>query len=318
MSMRPLLAVLLLLFLGAAHAQYPNRPLKLIVPFPPAGATDIVGRIVAQKLSERLGQPVVVENRPGAGGSLGSDLAAKSPADGYTILMATSSTHSIGPVLQKLPYDPIKDFAPITHVANIPNVLVVSPKLDVKSLQDLVALARSQPGKLNYASAGVGSITQLNVEKLKLIAKLDIVHVPYKGTQLSIPDLANGSVAMLFDSLASALPNIRSGNARPIALNAPKRSALLPEVPTLAEAGMPEFDLYTWFGMFAPAGTPPDVVARLQRDVVAGLRSPDVLERFAAVGAEPVGSTAAEFVERIKGDAASWAEVIRTANVKAQ
>jgi tripartite-type tricarboxylate transporter receptor subunit TctC len=318
MSMRPLLAVLLLLFLSAAHAQYPNRPLKLIVPFPPAGATDIVGRIVAQKLSERLGQPVVVENRPGAGGSLGSDLAAKSPADGYTILMATSSTHSIGPVLQKLPYDPIKDFAPITHVANVPNVLVVSPKLDVKSLKELIALARSQPGKLNYASAGVGSITQLNVEKLKLIAKLDIVHVPYKGTQLSIPDLASGNVAMLFDSLASALPNIRSGNARPIALNAPKRSALLPEVPTLAEAGMPEFDLYTWFGMFAPAGTPADAVARLQREVVAGLKSADVLERFAAVGAEPVGSTAAEFVERIKGDAASWAEVIRTANVKAQ
>ncbi|HEX6689829.1 MAG TPA: tripartite tricarboxylate transporter substrate binding protein, partial [Burkholderiales bacterium] len=296
----------------------PSRPLKMIVPFPPAGATDIVGRIVAQKLSERLGQPVVVENRPGAGGSLGSDLAAKSAPDGYTILMATSSTHSIGPVLQKLPYDPIKDFAPITHVANVPNVLVVSPKLPVNNLSDLVKLARSQPGKLNYASAGVGSITQLNVEKLKLIAKLDIVHVPYKGTQLSIPDLASGNVALLFDSLASALPNIKSGNARPIALNAPKRSALLPEVPTLAEAGMPEFDLYTWFGMFAPAGTPADVVARLQREVAAGLKAPDVLERYAAVGAEPVGSTPAEFVARIKGDAASWAEVIRAGNIKAQ
>src|SRR5688572_7509673 len=318
MSMRPLLAVLLLLFLSAAHAQYPNRPLKLIVPFPPAGATDIVGRIVAQKLSERLGQPVVVENRPGAGGSLGSDLAAKSPADGYTILMATSSTHSIGPVLQKVPYDPIKDFTPITHVANVPNVLVVSPKLEVKNLKELVALARAQPGKLNYASAGTGSITQLNVEKLKLIAKLDIVHVPYKGTQLSIPDLASGNVAMLFDSLASALPNIKSGNARPIVLNAPKRSALLPEVPTLAEAGMPEFDLYTWFGLFAPAGAPAEAVARLQREVVAALKAPDVLERFAAVGAEPVGSTPAEFVERIRSDAASWAEVIRVANVKPQ
>ena len=317
MSMRILLAVLLL-FAGSAAAQYPNRPIKMIVPFPPAGATDIVGRIVAAKLQERLGQPVVVENRPGAGGSLGSDVAAKSAPDGYTILMATSSTHSIGPVLQKLPYDPIRDFAPITHVANVPNVLVVSPKLEVKSLKELVALARAQPGKLNYASAGTGSITQLNIEKLKLIAKLDMVHVPYKGTQLSIPDLANGNVAMLFDSLASALPNIRSGNARPIALNAPTRSALLPEVPTMAEAGMPEFDLYTWFGMFAPAGTPPEAVARIQREVAAGLKSPDVLERFAAVGAEPVGSTPAEFVERIRSDAASWAEVIRTANIKAQ
>jgi tripartite-type tricarboxylate transporter receptor subunit TctC len=317
MSMR-LLAVLLAFWVQTAAAQYPNRPLKLIVPFPPAGATDIVGRIVAQKLGERLGQPVVVENRPGAGGSLGSDLAAKAAPDGYTILMATSSTHSIGPVLQKLPYDPIKDFAPITHVANVPNVLVVSPKLGVSSLKELVALARSQPGKLNYASAGVGSITQLNAELFKMIAKVDIVHVPYKGTQLSIPDLASGNVSMLFDSLASAIPNIKSGNVRPLALNAPKRSALLPEVPTLAEAGMPEFDLYTWFGMFAPAGTPPEAVARLQREVVAGLKSPDVLERFAAVGAEPVGSTPAEFVERIRSDAAKWGEVIRAANVKAQ
>ena len=318
MLMRTFAAAFFLLLCHGAAAQYPARPLRMIVPFPPAGATDIVGRIVAQKLQERLGQPVVVENRPGAGGSLGSDVAAKSAPDGYTILMATSSTHSIGPVLQKLPYDPIKDFAPITHVANIPNVLVVSPRLEVKNLKELVALARSQPGKLNYASAGVGSITQLNAEKFKLIAKVDIVHVPYKGTALSIPDLASGNVAMLFDSLASALPNIRSGTVRPIALNAPKRSALLPEVPTLAEAGMPEFDLYTWFGMFAPAGTPPDVVARLQREVVASLGAPDVLERFAAVGAEPVGSTPAEFVARIRSDAVQWSEVIKAGNIKAQ
>jgi len=317
--MRALTALFLALFSQVVFPQqYPSRPLKLIVPFPPAGATDIVGRIVAQKLSERLGQPVVVENRPGAGGSLGSDLAAKATPDGYTILMATSSTHSIGPVLQKLPYDPIKDFAPITHVANVPNVLVVSPKLPAKNLAELVALARSQPGKLNYASAGVGSITQLNAELFKMIAKVDIVHVPYKGTQLSIPDLANGSVSMLFDSLASAVPNIKSGNVRPLALNAPRRSALFPDLPTLAEAGMPEFDLYTWFGMFAPAGTPPEAVARIQREVVAGLKSPDVLERFAAVGAEPVGSTPAEFVERIRSDAAKWGEVIRAGNIRAQ
>lgn len=194
--MRTLVALpLFLLCHATAWAQYPARPVRMIVPFPPAGATDIVGRIVAQKLQERLGQPVVVENRPGAGGSLGSDAVAKSVPDGYTILMATSSTHSIGPVLQKLPYDPIKDFAPIIHVANIPNVLVVSPKLEARNLQELIALARAQPGKLNYASAGIGSITQLNLEKLKLVAKLDIVHVPYKGTALSLPDLASGNVA---------------------------------------------------------------------------------------------------------------------------
>jgi tripartite-type tricarboxylate transporter receptor subunit TctC len=301
----------------AAAAQYPARPIRMIVPFPPAGATDIVGRIVAQKLQERLGQPVVVENRPGAGGSLGSDVAAKSAPDGYTVLMATSSTHSIGPVLQKLPYDPIKDFAPITHVASVPNVLVVSPKLEVKNLQELVTLARSQPGKLNYASAGIGSITQLNVEKLKLIAKLDIVHVPYKGTALSIPDLASGNVAMLFDSLASALPNIKNGTVRPIVLNAAKRSTLLPDVPTLAEAGMPEFDLYTWFGMFAPAGTPPEIVTRLGREVVASLKAPDVLERFAAVGADLADVTRTLEDEGVASFSKSFDDLLDSLSAKA-
>jgi len=317
--MRALLAILLIaLIQSAAAQQYPTRTIRLIVPFPPAGATDIVGRIVAQKLSETLGQPVVVENRPGAGGTLGSDLAAKAAPDGYTLLIATTSTHSIGPVLQKLPYDPIRDFAPITQVADVPNVLVVSPKLPVKTLQEFVALARSQPGKLNYASSGVGTIVHLNGELFKLIAKVDLVHVPYKGTQLATADLASGSVAMMVDSLASALPNIHSGNVRPLALESPRRSALLPEVPTFAEAGMPEFDLATWFGMFAPAGTPAGIVARLQREIAASLKSPEVVERLAAVGADPVGSTPAQFVERIRRDGAKWAEVIRAANIKPQ
>jgi tripartite-type tricarboxylate transporter receptor subunit TctC len=317
MSIRAFFAVLVL-FSQVAWAQYPNRSIRLIVPFPPAGATDIVGRIVAQKLSERLGQPVVVENRPGAGGTLGSDLVAKAAPDGYTILIATTSTHSIGPVLQKLPYDPIKDFAPITQVANIPNVLVVSPKLPVKTLQEFIALARSQPGKLNYSSSGIGTVIHLEGELFKLLAKVDLVHVPYKGTALATPDLANGSVAMMVDNLASALPNIHSGNVRPLAVEAPRRSPLLPEVPTFAEAGMPEFDLPVWFGMFAPAGTPREVVERLQREVVASLNSPDLRERFQTLGAEPVGNTPAEFVERIRRDAARWSEVIKAANVKAQ
>jgi tripartite-type tricarboxylate transporter receptor subunit TctC len=315
---RAALALSLLLFAGLAGAQYPNRAIKLVVPFPPAGATDVVGRIVAAKLGERLGQPVVVDNKPGAGGSIGSDLVAKSPADGYTILIATSSTHSIGPVLQKLPYDPIKDFAPITHVANVPNVLVVSPTLAVSSVQELVALAKAKPGQLNFASSGVGTIVHLNAELFKLISGTDIVHVPYKGTALSIPDVASGNIAMLFDSLASVMPHIKSGKVKPLAVNAQKRQALLPEVPTLTEAGMPQFDRYTWFGMFAPAGTPPEIVSRLQREVVAALQAPDLLERFANVGAEPVGSTPAEFVERIRSDAARWSEVIRKAGVKVQ
>jgi tripartite-type tricarboxylate transporter receptor subunit TctC len=306
------------LFLGTAHAQYPSRAVKLIVPFPPAGATDVVGRILAQKLGERLGQPVVVDNKPGAGGTIGSDLAAKSPPDGYTLLIATTSTHSIGPTLQKLPYDPIKDFTPISHVANVPNVLIVSPSLPVSSVQELVSLAKSRPGQLNFASSGVGTIVHLNAELFKLISGTDIVHVPYKGTALAIPDLANGSISMLFDSLASVMPHIRSGKAKPLAVNASRRQALLPEIPTLAEAGMPQFDRYTWFGVFAPAGTPREIVSRLQSELVAALKAADLLERFAGVGAEPVGSSPEQFVERIRSDAARWAEVIRAANVKVQ
>jgi len=316
--MRLAFALLFAFLAPLAHAQYPNRPVKLIVPFPPAGATDIVGRIVAQKLGEQMGQSVVVENKPGAGGSIGSDLVAKSAPDGYTLLMATSSTHSIGPVLQKLPYDPLKDFAPITHVANVPNVLVVSPVLPVTSVKELIAYAKARPGQLNFASSGVGTIVHLNGELFKMLAGVDLVHVPYKGTALSIPDVANGSVAMLFDSLASVQPHIKSGRVRPLAVNAQKRSALLPEIPTLAEAGMPAFDRYTWFGMFAPAGTPRDVVARVNAEVATALKAPDLLERFAAAGAEAVGSTPEQFVERIKSDAAKWAEVIRAANVKVQ
>ena len=315
--MRFLLVLLLTLPLSAA-AQYPQRAIKMIVPFPPAGATDVVGRIVAQKLTERLGQSVVVENRPGAGGSIGSDLVAKSAPDGYTLLMATSSTHSIGPALQKLPYDPIRDFAAITHVANVPNVLVVSPKLPVGSVRELIAYAKARPGQLNFASSGIGTIVHLNAELFKMLAGVDIVHVPYKGTALSIPDLANGSVAILFDSLASVMPHVKSGNARPLAINAPQRSPLLPDVPTLAEAGMPAFDRYTWFGMFAPAGTPPEVVRRLQAEVAAALKATDLRERFDAVGAEPVGSSPEQFVERIRSDTVRWAEVIKAGNVKVQ
>jgi tripartite-type tricarboxylate transporter receptor subunit TctC len=315
--MRILVALLVALPLQLL-AQYPQRAIKMVVPFPPAGATDIVGRIVAQKLTERLGQSVVVENRPGAGGTIGSDLVAKSAPDGYTLLMATSSTHSVGPALQKLPYDAIRDFAAITLVANVPNVLVVSPKLPVANLKEFIAYARANPGKLNYASSGIGTIVHLNGEFFKMLTGVDIVHVPYKGTALSIPDLASGNVAMLFDSLASAMPNIKSGSVKALAINAPRRSALLPDVPTLAEAGLPAFDRYTWFGMFAPAGTPPDVVRKLQSETVAALKSPDLLERFDAVGAEPVGSTSEQFVERIRSDGVRWAEVIRKADVKVQ
>jgi tripartite-type tricarboxylate transporter receptor subunit TctC len=307
------------LALSAFHAAaqgYPNKPVKMLVPFPPAGATDVVGRFLAQKLGERWGQSVVVENRPGAGGSIGSDLVAKAPADGYTLLMATSSTHSIGPSLSKLPYDPIKDFAPIAHVANVPNVLVVSPTLPVKDMKEFIALAKSKPGQLNFASSGQGTIVHLNGELFKMLAGVDLQHIPYKGTALAIPDLANGQIAMLFDSLASVMPHIRSNRAKPLALNGRARSPLLPDVPTFAEAGMPAFDTYTWFGLFAPAGTPREIVAKVHDDVLTALQSPELKERFASVGAEPVGGTSEAFVARILADTAKWAQVIKAAKVK--
>ena len=295
---------------------YPNKAVKIIVPFPPAGATDVVTRFLGQKLGEKWSQSVVIENRPGAGGSIGSDLVAKAPHDGYTLLMATSSTHSIGPSLSKLPYDPIKYFAPIIHVADVPNVLVVSPTLPVKDMKELIELAKSKPGQLNFASSGNGTIVHLNAELFKMIAGIDVQHIPYKGTALATPDLASGQVAMMFDSLASVMPNIRSGRAKPLAVNARGRSPLLPDVPTLAEAGMPAFDRYTWFGMFAPAGTPKEIVAKVRDDVTALLRAPDLLEKFASVGAEPTGGTSEAFVARILADTAKWAQVIKTAKVK--
>lgn len=301
---------------NSAAQGYPNKAVKIIVPFPPAGATDVVTRFLAQKLGERWSQSVVVENRPGAGGAIGSDLVAKSPPDGYTLLMATSSTHSIGPTLTKTPYDPIKDFAPIIHVADVPNVLVVSPMLPVKDLKELIALAKAKPGQLNFASSGNGTIVHLNAELFKMLAGIDVQHIPYKGTALATPDLASGQISMMFDSLASVMPNIRSGRAKPLAVNAHGRSPLLPDVPTFAEAGMPAFDRYTWFGMFAPAGTPREIVAKVHGDVAALLHAPELLERFASVGAEPVGGTQEQFTARILADTAKWAQVIRTARVK--
>ena len=316
-SLRIFIALSLALFATFAAAQgYPARPVKIIVPFPPAGATDVVTRFLAQKLGEAWGQSVVVENRPGAGGSIGSDLAAKSPPDGYTLLMATTSTHSIGPSLSKLPYDPIKDFAPIIHVADVPNVLVVSPALPVKDLKELIALAKSKPGQLNFASSGNGTIVHLNAELFKMIAGVDMQHIPYKGTALATPDLASGQISMMFDSLASVMPNIRSGRAKPLAINAKGRSPLLPDVPTFAEAGMPAFDRYTWFGMFAPAGTPPAITAKVHSTVAGLLHAPDLLERFASVGAEPVGGTQEQFTARILADTAKWAQVIKSAKVR--
>jgi len=316
--MRRAYALALLFAAGIAHAQFPNRPVHVVVPFPAGGPTDVLTRALGQKLSAHWSQPVVVDNKPGAGGAIGSDFVAKSAPDGYTLLMATTSTHSIGPSLQKLPYDPVKDFAPVSQVSNATNVLVVSPKLGVSSVRELVALAKAKPGALNFASSGIGTIPHLTGEMFKHMAGVDIVHIPYKGTGLSIPDLANGQVALLFDSIVTAQTHVKNGNVKALAISSPRRSPLMPELPTMIEAGIAGFESETWFGLLAPAGTPPDIVSRISADAAAALADADLRARFAAAGAETVGGTPAQLAARIKADAAKWAEVIKAANVKVQ
>jgi len=314
-----LLAVLTTLFLiGIAHAQYPAKSVRMVIPFPPGGATDIVGRVVAQKLSERWGQPVVVENRPGAGGTIGSEAVAKSAPDGYTLLIATTSTHAVGPVLQKLPYDALADFTPITLLAHSPNVLVVSPQLGAGSLTELIAAAKARPGSLSFASSGNGTITHLTGELFKLMAGLDLLHVPYKGTALSVPDISSNRVSMLFDNIVSAQPHIRTGNVKPLAVTTTKRAALMPELPTMAESGLPGFESSAWFGLFAPAGLPTDIRARVHEAAVAALNAPDAKERLVAAGADPAGESGEDFVRQIRADMARWSGVVKAANVKVQ
>ena len=313
------LLVLGLFFSAAAGAQqYPQRAVRMVVPFPAGGPTDVLTRVVSAKLSERWRQPVVVENKPGAGGSIGADFVAKSAPDGYTLVMATSSTHSIGPVLGKLPYDAQKDFAPIAQVWNAPNVLVVSPALNVGDVRALVALAKAKPGQLNFASSGNGTIPHLSGELFKLLAGVDLVHVPYKGTGLSIPDITRGQVAMIFDSIITAQQHARTGSVKMLAVTTAKRSPLLPEVPTMIEAGVAGYESTTWFGILAPAATPRDIVLQVSSDVAAVVQAADVRERFAAAGAEPIASTPEAFAETIQTETAKWARVVKAAGIKAQ
>ena len=315
--MRLLLAILLALPLQAL-AQYPARQVHLVVPFPAGGPTDVLSRVVAQKLGERWSAVVVVDNKPGAGGTIGSDFVAKSAPDGYTLVMATSSTHSIGPALQKLPYDPEKDFTPVTQAWSAPNVLVVSPKLDVHDVRGLIALAKAKPGQLNFASSGIGTIPHLSAELFKSLAGIDIVHVPYKGTGLSIADIARGQVAMLFDSIITAQQHARAGNVRMLAVSTAKRSALLPELPTMMEAGVPGYESTTYFGVLGPAGLPRPIVEQLAADIAAVLKAEDLRARFAAAGAEPVGSAPEAFAALIRAERDKWTRLIRTAGIKVE
>jgi tripartite-type tricarboxylate transporter receptor subunit TctC len=296
---------------------YPNKPIRLIVPFPPGGATDIIGRTLAQKLVTQLGQTVVVENRPGAGGTLGSGELLKAAPDGYTILLGTTSTHSIAPWLYKnLGYTAEKDFTPISEVATATNVLVVSPNLQVADVRQLVALAKAQPDRLNYASSGNGTIVHLQSELFKLTSNTKITHVPYKGTALAMPDVMSGSVQMIFDSIVSALPHIKGGKVRALAVTSAKRSSLLPDVPTVIESGLPGYEVNTYFGLFAPANTPREIVDKLQSEVAKAVQSADVKERFSSQGAEPVGGTPAALATLMKSEAEKWKRVIEAANVR--
>ena len=303
----------------ATFAQaWPTRPVRLVIPFPAGGATDIIGRTIAQKLGTALGQQVVVENRPGAGGTIGADAVAKAAPDGYTLLMATSSTHSIGPAINpKMPYDAFRDFAPIAHIANAPSVLLVGASAPVRTVQELVALLRKNPGRYNFGSSGIGTYPHLSAEMFKWRAGgLFVVHIPYRGTGLVITDLAAGQITFLMDSIVSAQPHISAGKVRPLAVSGAKRSSSLPAVPTFTESGIPGLEFSNWFGMFAPAGTPPDIVARLNRELNAITRSPDVVERLDRAGAEGAGGTPEQFARTYTDEHDSWKAVIKRANIK--
>jgi tripartite-type tricarboxylate transporter receptor subunit TctC len=315
-----LLACVLVLTADAALAQaaYPSKAIRWVVPFPGSGATDILTRVIAQKLSDAFGHPVIVDNKPGAGGSLGSELVARAAPDGYTLLMGTTSTHSIGPALQKLPYDPQKDFSAISEVAESPNVLIVSPTLKVNSVRELIALAKAKPGQLNFSSSGIGSIVHLSGEEFKSMAGIDIQHIPYKGTALAIPDIVNGQIAMMFDNIVSVMPHIKSGRVKALAITSEKRSSLLPELPTMIEAGVPGYVSSAYFGVFAPAGTPKAIIDKLNAELVKIVHTPEVKERLLKLGAEPVGSTPEQLTALVRSEGAKWAKVIKDAGVKVE
>ena len=316
--MKKLLGALLCGLATVAAAQtYPTKPIRLMVPFPPGGSTDIVARIVAQKLSAQLGQNVVIENRGGAGGSLGTAVVAKAPADGYTLTVGTTSTHVVAPsVFQKLEYDPVKDFAPISLIAVTPYLLVVNPNVKANSLKELVELMKSQPGKMNYASAGVGSTTHLAMEMLKGVSSTDAVHVPFNGNGPAGTAVIGGQVEILFGSLPAVLPHAKSGRVRALAVGTPKRSPSLPDVPSVAESGYPGFDASLWLAIMAPAGTPQPVIDRLHKEIVAAVADKATAESLDKNGAEPITSTPAELAAMIKDGVGKYAKVVKDAGVK--
>jgi tripartite-type tricarboxylate transporter receptor subunit TctC len=306
--------------IAAALAQsYPSKPIRIIIAQAPGSATDVISRVVGNRLQESLGQPVVIEARPGAGGAVGTEAAARSAPDGYTLFMANNSTHGSNPALYpKLPYDAVNDFAPITLVAAVPYVLVVDPSLAVKSVQDLIALAKSKPGKMNYASAGNGSTHQFCGELLKSMSGIDVLHIPYKGSPPAIAGLLGGEVSLMFANLTDIGSQIRSGKVKALAVTVTKRASLLPEVPTMSEAGLPGFDIGSWFGLLAPAGTPAPIVSRLNAETVKVLGRSDVQATLGAQGLELVPGSPEQFATHIKSEIAKFTRIAKAAGIKAE
>ena len=308
--------------LPAAHAQapaasWPSKPIRWVVPFPPGGAMDAIARTLGEKAGKTLGQPFVIENKPGAGGNIGADFVAKQPGDGYTLMITSIGMATNKPLYGKLSYDPIKDFAPVSLLAVVPNVLVTNAiQPDVKTAKDVIAAARKAPGKLTYASAGNGTSIHLAGEVFTSLAQVDMLHVPYKGSGPAVSDLLGGQVNYMFDSITSARPHIESGKLRALGLTTAKRSKSLPNVPTLAEAGLPGYEVSPWFAVFMPTATPKDIVAKVNTALLEAMKDPDVVKRFETIGAEPVGSTPEEMAQHLARESERWTKLIQERGIK--
>src|SRR5687768_6273129 len=318
MAYRLLASLWLLLCAAPLCAQtYPAKTVRVIVGFSPGGSTDVTARIVAQKLSEAWRQQVIVENRAGAGGNIGAEAVAKAPPDGYTLLVATTGVMAINHRLYRtLSYDAVRDFAPITQIGSLPLILIVHPSLPVKSVKDLIALAKARPGQLSYASSGVGGTTHMTAEIFRMLTGVDIVHIPYKGSGQAMADLVGGQVPMAFDQVTSSYPQVEAGRLRALAVTSAKRFASVPHLPTMAEAGVPGYEAVSWNGLSAPAGTPREIVGRIQAEVARIVQLPDIKERFFRDGIEPVASTPEQFAAHIKAERAKWEKVIEAAGIK--
>lgn len=304
---------------AAAMAQdYPTKPIKIIVGYTPGGTTDIIARIIGKRLSEKLGQPVIVENRPGAGGNIGAEVVAKSAPDGYTLELGTAGNMTVNPWIYKnMTFDTIKDFQPISLIATLPNLMVVNPKVPAKTVQEFVAWAKSRPGKVFFGSTGTGNTPHMTGELFNIVTGLSMTHVPYKGSAPALTDLIGGEgVQVMFDNMPAAIGHVRSGSLRALAVTSPKRVASEPNIPTVAELGYPDFQVVTWFGLFAPAGTPQPVVDRLNREVAEAVRTPEIKKQLNDLGAEPISNSPSEFAELVKSDKERWGKVVKTAKIQ--